>query len=345
MSVNNLLSEGFSKAFSRSVTFWNNYWFYPAPLFNLALCRIIIVGFQLCFLFIKDYGSEVLTRASVPSSIYNPLPVLQGLNVFFPWESPPDFFLTAVFWLASVFGVLALIGLKTNISLFVFAIGNLYIQSYLYSFGKFHHPEALMLIALVVLALSPSGKLLSIDACNYRNLKRQSTRNSSHLSASASRSSDILRASSPFARWPLLLIQWLFALAYLSAGLNKLVLDGPGLFTLDWMNGYTLQYYLISDGLLWGSSLGVWLGHQHTLVLVFSFVAILFEATFFLTLLFPKLIWFYIPAGTMFHLGIYMAQRAPFFQYIALYAVFIPWAAVIKMLLGRLRGTASIERY
>lgn len=331
MGVNNPLSKGFSK----SLSFWNNYWFYPAPLFNLALCRIIIVGFQLGYLFIRDYKTEIIARADLPSLIYDPLPVVQLLDYFFAWNSPPDFFLSAVFWFSIVCGIFALIGLKTNVSLFIFVVGNLYLQSYLYSFGSFHHPQALMLVALVVLALSPSGKLLSVDAFKGRVFNGQSAKSSASSITSSLKHANFLRASSPFARWPLLLIQWLFGLAYLSAALNKVILDGPGLFTLDWMNGYTLQYYLIKDGLLWNSSLGIWIGQQHLLVLLFSVVALLFEATFFLTLFFPKLIWFYIPTGALFHIGIYMAQRAPFFQYIALYAAFIPWTAVIKILLSR----------
>jgi hypothetical protein len=330
------LKNQLSKRLSRSLAFLDNYWFYPAPLFNLALCRIIFVGFQLGYLLIKDYRTEVLTRSEVPSLTYSPLPVLQLLNYIFPWDAPPVSFLETVFWLSAGFGALALVGLKTNFSLLIFAIGNIYLQSYLYSFGSFHHPQAIMLVALLLLALSPSGKLLSVDSFNNKVFDKKLGKNSS---SDNYKQINILQASSPFARWPLLLIQWLFGLAYLSAALNKLVLDGPGLFTLDWMNGYTLQYYLIRDGLLWGSNLGIWIGQQHSLILIFSIVAILFEATFCLTLVFPKLVWLYIPTGALFHIGIYMAQRAPFFQYLALYAAFIPWTAVIKMVRYRLKKT------
>jgi hypothetical protein len=334
MHLNSWLSKGLSK----SLAFVDNYWFYPAPLFNLALCRIIFVGFQLGYLLIGNYRTEVLTRSEVPSLTYAPLPILQLLNYFFSWDAPPIFFLSAVFWFSIVFGILALIGFKTNLSLAIFAIGSIYLQSYLYSFGSFHHPQALMLVALLALALSPSGKLLSVDACNGQFFDKRSGERSN---LNNFKQVNLLQASSPFARWPLLLVQWLFGLAYLSAALNKLVLDGPGLFTLDWMNGYTLQYYLIRDGLLWGSNLGVWIGQQHGLILIFSVIAILFEATFCLTLFFPKLIWLYIPTGALFHIGIYMAQRAPFFQYLALYAAFIPWAAVIKIFLYRLKRSAK----
>ena len=158
MRVNTLFLKGLSKGLSS----WNNYWFYPAPLLNLALCRIIFVGFQMWLLLAKDYGSGLLTRATIPDSVYAPLPVVRLFNTLFSWDLPPNSFLTSLFWLTLAAGLLALIGLKTNFNLPVFALGNLYIQSYMYSFGKFHHPEALMLIALLALAVSPAGRVAFI---------------------------------------------------------------------------------------------------------------------------------------------------------------------------------------
>jgi len=62
--------------------------------------------------------------------------------------------------------------------------------------------------------------------------------------------------------------------------------------------------------------------------------ALLFELTFFVVLIRPSLAWLYLPAGVMMHTGIYLTMKAPFFQYIALYSVFVPWAVI---LLGKLR--------
>jgi hypothetical protein len=104
-------------------------------------------------------------------------------------------------------------------------------QAFIYSFYDLHHPEAVMMLALLALALSPSGRVLSIDSLlsqlrwNYRSRKFKIFKN-------------IIAKTSIFARWPLTLLQWLFALIYLSAALTKLGRGG-----LDWVNGYTLQYY------------------------------------------------------------------------------------------------------
>jgi predicted DCC family thiol-disulfide oxidoreductase YuxK len=142
----------------------------------------------------------------------------------------------------------------------------------------------------------------------------------------------LLEERSAFAGWPLKLVQWLFALVYLSAARLKLKAAG-----LDWMNGYTLQYYLWQDGLRWDRAMGVWLAQHHTTAWLLSWVTILFEGTFFLVLVFPRLAWIYIPVGIALHTGIYLAMKAYFFQYLASYAVFIPWVPLANALSRRLR--------
>lgn len=122
----------------------------------------------------------------------------------------------------------------------------------------------------------------------------------------------------------------MLALGYLSAAGNKLYVGG-----LDWMNGYTLQFYMIQDGLRWGSELGVWLGQQHVLAIILSWFAIIFEGTFFLAAIFPMLSIVYVPMGFALHIGIYLAQRAPFFHFMVLYSVFYPWEKIIKFVLSR----------
>lgn len=298
---------------------WNAYWFSPASLFNLAICRIILVAFQLIYTLIRpEYLNNLLERSSWPDATYNPLPFVQVLTLPFGGSTPPsDLFISTIYWITLGAGFFALLGFKTNLSLLPFSLGCFWMQAYLYSFGKYHHPEALMIIALIILALSPCGQVLSIDDLSKRirfNLNQR------HFQAF-----NIINENSKFAHWPLLLIQWIFALVYLSAGLAKLTNDG-----LAWFNGYTLQYYLLLDGLRWGSDFGVWLAQNHTMAVLSSLMAVWFEMTFFLVLIFPQLVWIYIPLGVSFHIGIYLAQRAPFFQFIALYAVFIPGSSIIQ---------------
>ena len=216
-------------------------------------------------------------------------------------------------------GVLAFIGYKTNLSLLIFTLGNIWMQAFSYSFGDLHHPEALMIVTLSVLAVSPSGKVLSLDHLKSgvrENIKLRRLRLFNEIDR-----------KSAFARWPLMLVQLMFALIYLDAAVQKLSKAG-----LDWMNGYTLQFVLIADGLRRGSDIGVWLGHQHMLAWLLSWVTMIFEATFFSVLIYPVLGAIYVPAGLALHTGMCVTGVACFYQYLALYTVFIPWVPLSRLL-------------
>jgi hypothetical protein len=307
---------------------WNSYWFKPAPLVNLAFVRIIVVGFQTFYLVMRNTPETLLARAALPASLYDPLPALRLLLLPFGSNFMPSSpVLVAIFWITLVAGIFSIVGLLTNISLMVFAVGNLFIRSYIYSFGDFHHPEALMIMTLFILALSPAGRVLSLDDV-IRNRKYGGQKKSFDIDK-------LVEEKSSLAKWPILLIQWMYVLIYMSAALSKVGSSG-----LDWMNGSTLQFYLIRDGLRWGSELGVLLGQYYTLAVLLAWGAVLFEGTFFLVLVFPFLALFYIPVGVLMHTLIYLTQRAPFPEFIFIYAVFIPWVFVLQKI--RMRSKPPI---
>jgi hypothetical protein len=240
------------------------------------------------------------------------------LNLSWGWGFRPSFdALQVIYYISLVAGFLALIGFLTNASLVVFAATCTYLQAFLYSFNDFHHPEAVMMVALAILALSPSGRVLSMDAWLVRlHAGRQDN--------------GLLTQTSEFAGWPIKLIQWFFVLMYASAVWSKLSASG-----LDWANGFTLQYVLARDALRWDNPLGYWLSQHHILILLAQYGVLLFQATFALAVIFRKLRWIYVPAGLCLHIGIYLTLTAPFFQWIALYAVFIPWAEALRLLQAR----------
>ena len=253
---------------------WRRYWFRPAPVAYLALLRIIAVGAQLIMLLMeKGYGlGQLAGVASLPDSMYRPLPALQLLLLPFGLDARPSFALvTAIYWIAAAAGISALVGWMSRFSLLLFALGNTFLQAFAYSFGDLHHREALMIITLWLLALSPAGGALSLD---------------SYLASPNSSRRRPLQRKSFLAAWPILLVQNLFGLIYLDAALRKLYAGG-----VDWVNGYTLQYYIYSDASRRGSQFGLWLAQQHAAACVLSWITILWEGTFFLVLIFPRLVW------------------------------------------------------
>ena len=286
---------------------WRRYWFRPTPLVYLALLRIVAVGTQLILLLVEDGYRlrQFAGLASLPDSMYKPLPALQLFLLPFGLHARPSFaLLTVIYWMTAMAGLGALLGWKSRFSLLIFAAGSTFLQAYAYSFGDLHHREALMIITLWLLALSPAGRVLSLD--NYF-----ATRHSPYRKR--------LQKKSIFAAWPLLLVQNLFGLVYLDSALRKLSAGGA-----DWVNGYTLQFYLYSDAARRGSAFGLWLAQQHTIARALSWVTILWEGTFFLVLIFPRLAWLYLSVGIALHAGMSLAGVASFTQFMALYAAFIP---------------------
>jgi hypothetical protein len=312
---------------------WNDYWFRPRPYLDLAMVRILAVGTQLAILLtfyaVIDIASMtgmlgyLQDLGKLPDEMYRPITILRIMVLPFGLDArPPAELVTVIYYLTVGVGVLALIGLATRVTLMAFALGNLFLVSYAYSFGDFHHTEAPLLIALVVLALAPSGHALSIDAVLRR------------------RRGVPFEAEGPMAGWPIRLLQWMFVLIYLSAVLSKLVVHGG----LDWLNGYTLQYYLIQDSLRKGTLLGFWLSQYHIVVLISQYIVVIFQATFALAVIFPKLRWIYVPMGLGFHIGNIVFLNATFAEWIALYAVFIPWRRAFELIAGREPAMASQER-
>jgi hypothetical protein len=296
---------------------WKNYWFRDAPYFDIAFLRIALVGLQ-CFLLLSKVFGELTYVSGLDNLFYHPLPIVKFFTL--PWGShvrPDAGWVSTIFWLTMAFGAASLVGLLTNISLLAFAIGNIFLQAYAYSFGDFHHPEAVMMIALLALALSPCARVLSLDAV----LRKGSA-------SDLSRGLAIVDIVGPYAAWPIKFLQLFFPLMYLSAITAKLGIAG-----FDWSNGFTLQYYLIHDSLRKGGlPLALELSRHHSIVAFAQSVVVLFQTTFFLIIPFPKLRWIYLPIGLAFHFGNYFILAADFPQWIMLYAVYIPWSRLIKWL-------------
>lgn len=307
---------------SKWVDAWNRYWFTPRSLIDLAVMRIVAVGLELFFLStswpVAGVAGE-FARLHENTSIYHPISVLHLLTLPFGRDwMPPRFVLHAIFWISIATGIQSLIGFFTNRSLLVFSWSCLFIHSFRYSFGHVHNPDAIMMFALIALALSPCGGVLSVDAMRKDR-----------------RGFFDLEKKSQFAAWPILFIQWMFVLFYASAAFCKLR------HGLAWANGYTLQWYLVQDALRWHLPAGMWLAGQHEIDLLLSRVTLFFESTFILVMFFPKLRWVYLPLGLGFHGAIFFFTAAPFFTFMALYSVFVPWTTVFEWIRAKVSPSGS----
>lgn len=307
------------------MTAWNAYWFRPAPYFDLAVVRIVLVAVQLALMLAYPTYDLAHLRAlsALPDDMYAPIPLMRLVYLPFGWDFRPSFtLLQIVHWSTIVAGAFALLGLRTNLALGVFTAGIVLLVGHAYSYHEFHHPEAPLVLAFVLLTLSPAGRVLALDARHARR---------------GADATPVLALEGQDAGWPLRTIQWLFVLIYLSAVLSKLVFhDG-----LQWLNGHTLQYYMVREDMQRGSLLGGWFAQYHMLVLLSQYFVVIFQATFVLAVILPKLRWIYVPLGLGFHVGNIVFLNAVFYEWIALYAVFIPWRDALRLLQGWWRRAAS----
>lgn len=303
---------------------WRDYWFSPAPLFDLAVCRIVLVGTQVVLLlFYWKYSQDrILSYANLDDQMFLPHPILRLLTLPFGLDFRPSFdFLMYVRYIAIGAGLLAMVGIATRLSLIILFYASLILISHFFSYGEFHHTDAPLVLALAFIILSPCGRVLSID----RYLRGGSA-------------GGMLDEESAYARWPILLAQWMFAMIYLSAFLEKLFFIGG----FDWVNGYTLMYHMAHNSLWRGSLLGLWMQQHWGLVIFGQITVVALQGTFWISLLLPRLKLIYVPLGFAFHVINILALNAIFWEWIGVYAIFVPWAMVARFLFRGFGGQGQV---
>ncbi len=300
---------------------WNAYWFPRTSTVPLAICRILMVAAQLYWL--GPTMAEHYNLLSKNPTFIDPQWVIRGVAAVIPRHvlfTPSGFH--ALYWVAVVSGVLAIVGLFTRLSLFVFALATWIFVAHLYSYADIHHPEAVFSILLMLLPFAPSGDSLSIDAW-----LRRRTLGAADRTAPA--------GQSDMAMWPLKTAHALMALTYFSTGLTKMVFGG-----VAWMNGYTLQGYLLADGLRRNLPLGLWVAQHHTLCVLLSIGTVIFELFFFVSLIWPRTAPFFFVNALLFQTGLLLTAGHKFYPHmfvLVLLLLFIQpewWREPLRKYLG-----------
>ena len=297
----------------------DRYWFAPAPVRDLACLRIAIVFVLLADAMWPGTLTQHLRLSRLPAEWFDPIPSLKVMMLPAGWGARPGAGLLVGVWIAcGAAGIGALVGAYTRLSLAVFAAASTFLLSHYYSYGTVQHPQAAAVIVLWLLILTPSGDELSVDALRVRVV--ESARTGRFVPRNGT-------ALSPDARWPLRLVQWLLVIVYLSAGLWKITRGRA-----EWLNGYTMQYYLLLDGNWHGVPLAITVARAHWIGVASAVITIAFELTFAVCVLFPRTAPVYLATGVGLHTGIWLLMRATFFQMLALYAAF---AEPLREALGR----------
>jgi hypothetical protein len=279
---------------NRWIDRWNAFWFPLTTTLPLAGARILAVAAQL-FWFGPNLPHHI-NLATKNSHFTDPQPLIRLIDYLLPRHV---FFsaggLTAVWWVTTITGLLALIGLRTRTSLFVFALGSWFFVSHVYSYADLHHREAPFALFLMALPFAPSGARLSVDSMLRRRRGL----------------APVLK--SDLALWPLRFGHVVLTMTYLSTGGTKLLSGG-----IAWMNGYTLQNYILGDAINRHLPLGIWVAQHYWLCVFLSVGTIAFEVFYFVSLLVPRVAPLFFFGGVCFHIGLYYVAGHPFYQFILL---------------------------
>ena len=275
------------------VTRWRRYWFAPAPLLNLGMARIIVCAILLGL----DPRHRFLRIGVVAPEFWTPIGLLRVLGIPQPSVAELALLGNASFVLLC----LVALGIGTHVALACLLPLQLLQEAMLNSMGKTSHGTIPLLYALLVLLLAPCDRAVSVAAVWRRwrgtgRVRRESM--------------------SPYARWPLEVIFIELAAFYAFAGMAKLRTSG-----VAWMDGYTLQYWLLYMGTPWGT----WMASHLWLCAAFSVATVVFELGFPIGIVIQRLRPVLLIGGALFHLGTTYFMKISFWPVVALYLVFVPW--------------------
>jgi hypothetical protein len=299
-----------SHPYAALIAWWNAYWFPKTSMVYLAVCRIVVVAAQLFWfspslelhLNLLEKNADFLE----PQLLIVVLTKIVEREVFF---TPAGF--TLLSWINIFAGITALLGWCTRTSVFLFALVNWIFVAHKYSYANHHHHEALLAIFLMLLAFSPAGRRLSIDA-----LMRRQRHDSANTSEQTVGTGDM-------AIWPLKLIHVLLTFTYFSTGLAKIAYGG-----LAWMNGYTLQHYMFNRAVQWDLPVGLWVAQQYTLCVFLSVFTIFFELFFWVSLFIPWTAPYFFLSGILFHIGLCVTTGHMFYQHMILLLLLLAFVSL-----------------
>ena len=274
----------------------------PASAFALGVARVVVNGTFLVSVLITSFSA----LGRLPVTIMRPT----GAMKLLPWSFYDQLLtprgmtilkvVTVVSLLLSTAGLFTFISTKTSFLLVLFY------QGLVRSFGHFNHDEMLAVYCLAVLALTPCGDEFSLD--HWLREKK------------------IERPAFAYA-YPILLMQLLMAWVYFSSVLIKLRTAGLSYLSAD--NFPSLAIYHSLDNLHDTSfRFAFWLPQVRGFVPFAVGLVLLWEFIFPLAVFFPKVRWWILGAGILFHLATLFFMNIFFPHQLVLYLLFVNWDAL-----------------
>lgn len=288
---------------------WNRFWFEPASATDLGVCRMLFFAGLFLFYLPVDFGEW----GHVSTAFWMPLPTFSLLHLG-PASAAALESLSTLWRIALVFGA---VGLFTRSSTIVAAVLGFYLLGLPHNFGHTYHFDALLVLALVVMAFSRAGDAWSIDALFAR---RDVTPSAEYT-------------------WPLRMIWTAMALVFFAAGLAKLRHGG-----LDWIVSANMEMILRRSAYHTSdadpiTTLGLWIASHAWLSRLLAAFSVVAELGFITALISRRARAFFVPAAALLLIGIRITMGPTFGGFLIANVFWVPWTALAERL--RLRARAS----
>lgn len=250
---------------------------------SLALFRLLYCG--ALFFFMWDFDQEI--PFFYQERFYHPVPTFTLLDI----PVLPELGVRALHWVLLLCLALGGIGIGGRAPLLVAALSYFYLIGLQMGvtrppFSPYtYHSKNLAFFILLILAASPAYALRNFTAAWREPLSRTCS------------------------GWPAQLVKSSLAIAYFGAAYCRLMTS------TQWLDGYTLQAYLLERYLLNGDHLALVLARNIPLCIAMSWFIVLFELFFFVTVFVPRTALLFVPAGIAAHLGIWLAMDINFFPF------------------------------
>jgi len=283
---------------------WARFWFSPAPALRLGVARALLFGGLAAIYAMHEFTgyAEVSPHLSGASWLHVPVPTATSLRAMH------------LLWLVAL--ALAALGLFTRIvACMAFGLGS-YLLALDGNFGRVHHNDLPVVIALGVLAASRAGDAFSLDALRRRG------------------------PAVPDGEygWPLRAIQLALALAFLGAGLSKLRHSG-----LDWITTDSLRIAMLERryAMIPSHTVLAGLPHHPLLCKALAAATVATELGYPLALFSRRARAVLVPASLLLLLGFAVFFGPRFLTFAVLTAAWVPWERVLALLRRSPGGEAA----
>jgi hypothetical protein len=277
----------------------------PSSAFALGVARVVVHGTFLISVFITSFSA----LGHLPVTIVRPT----GVMKFVPWSfydrllTPSGMTILKVVLVLSL--VLSTAGLFTVVSTKTSFLLVLFYQGLLRSFGHFNHDEMLGVYCLAVLAFTPCGDQFSLDQRWRKNVARQA-----------------------FAyAYPILLLQLLMAWVYFSSCLIKLRAGRLNYLNPDSLPSLAI-YHSLDNLHDTAFRFAFWLPQYKAYLPVLVALVLIWEFIFPLAVFIPRLRWWILGGGVLFHLSTLFLMNIFFPHQLALYLLFVNWDRFVKVI-------------